>query len=275
MILSIIIWIFSVGISCSILFFTDIYRIWWADLIGLVAIPVIYLLVLGAILFILFFVGLIIKPRKENTKPSKLAYWWTFQVNYILCKLTCSIKVIGKEKVPTDRRFLMVFNHRSNWDPMVLMSEFRKYNLYFVTKPSNLNIPIAGPFMHRGGFIPVNREDNKEGLKSIVKATKIIQSNYGSIGIAPEGTRNKKLEKPLLDFHAGSFKIATKTNCPIVVAKVMNCEKIHKNFPFKRTRVIIEILDVLEYEDFKDKSTVEISSEVHNMMEESIGKETN
>lgn len=272
MFLSIFIFIVAIFISAFSLFITELYKIWWADLIGIILIPIIYLLVFGIILLILFFVGLVIKPKKEVTKPNKICYWFTYEVNYILCMLTCSIKIKGLDKVPTKSRFLLIYNHRSNWDPMVLMKIFRHNDIYYITKPSNFNIPIAGPMMQKGGFLSIDRENNKNALKTILKAINIISTDKGSIGIAPEGTRNKKLETPLLPFHPGSFKIAIKSQCPIVIALIKNCENIHKNFPFKRTKVEIEILDVKYFVDYKEQTSVELSNEIYNLMLNSLDK---
>ena len=169
----------------------------------------------------------------------------------------------------------MIYNHRSNWDPMLLMSEFTDYDLNLITKPENFKIPIMGPFIRKSGFIPINRKDSREGLKAIIKGIDYIKNDQYSIVIAPEGTRNKTLEKPLLDFRPGSFKIAYKAEVPIVAVLVTNTEKIHKNFPLRRTKVKVEIMEVIPYEDYKDRTTVELSKEIHEQMLEKLTKETN
>ena len=272
MLLSIILWFLALVINGLFVYYIVGIGV-LSVIIGLILVPVTYLLLFGLLLLIIFVITLFFNKNKDIKKSNPLCYWFTFQINHILCSLVCSIKVKGLDKIPSDGRFLLIFNHRSNWDPMVLMKVLYHKHVFFITKPSNFNIPIAGPMMKKAGFISINRENNKEGLKSILKAIDIISKDVGSIGIAPEGTRNKTLETPLLPFHPGSFKIAFKTECPIVIAKVTNCEKIHKNFPFKRTRVSIEILDTMIYNNYKDKTTVDLSNEIYEMMLDSYRKD--
>lgn len=51
-----------------------------------------------------------------------------------------------------------------------------------------------------------------------------------------------------------------------------NTEKIHKNFPFKRTIVEMDIIDVL-YDDIRTMNTVELSEKVRNIIDEDLKKE--
>ncbi len=282
MILNTIFWILAICISGTatglILYFCEFYQYWYGILsgvlIGIVAIPFVWALIFIVWLLLAFIVSLFLKLEKEVKKPSRVAYWITFQTNWILCHIACKITVINKEKVPRDSRFLIVYNHRSNFDPMLLMSEFINYEIIYITKPENFNTPIMGSFIRKSGFIPINRNDSREGLKTILKSIDLIKNDKCSIAIAPEGTRNKTLEKPLLDFHPGSFKIAYKAQVPIVVACITNTEKIHKRFP-RRTKVTVEIMETIPYDDYKDKTTVELSKELHEQMLEHITKEAN
>ena len=61
----------------------------------------------------------------------------------------------------------------------------------------------------------LDRENAKEGLKTILKAIEYVKNGI-SIFIFPEGTRNKGEELSLLPFKDGAFRIATKTGCPLI-----------------------------------------------------------
>ena len=87
----------------------------------------------------------------------------------------------------------------------------------------------------------LDRKDPRAGMKTILQAIEYIKQGI-SIFIFPEGTRNKGEELTLLPFKEGSFKIATKTGCPIVPVSINNSAEIFENHMprLKKTHVIIE-----------------------------------
>ena len=79
-------------------------------------------------------------------------------------------------------------------------------------------------------------------MKTILEGIEKIKSGI-SICIFPEGTRNRsESDLDLMEFHEGSFKLATRTNCPIVPIAMNNtCSIFEKQFPkIKKTHVVIE-----------------------------------
>jgi 1-acyl-sn-glycerol-3-phosphate acyltransferase len=135
-----------------------------------------------------------------------------------------------------------------------------------------MHIPICGPFITRAGYIPINREDPREGLKAINKAVEYMEQYDVPIGISPEGTRNKTKDL-MLPFHPGSFKIATKAQCPIVVIALHNTNLVHKRLPFRHTTIYLNVLDVVYPEDYKDMNTIEIAEKCRNEILDDLRKE--
>lgn len=78
----------------------------------------------------------------------------------------------------------------------------------------------------------LDRKDIKKGLKTILTGIDLIKSGI-SVCIFPEGTRNRnESDLDLLDFHEGSFRLATKTDCLIVPIAMNNTVSIfEKQFP--------------------------------------------
>ena len=91
------------------------------------------------------------------------------------------------------------------------------------------------------------------------------------MAIYPEGTRAKDGE--MLPFHAGSFKIATKSGAPLVITTVSNTNKIHRNAPFRKTEVRLHICEVISSEEVLASSTGELSEKTRKIMCESLGIE--
>lgn len=246
--------------------------IWWFCLRAL-------LLFAGAFVALtaLFFLGLLIcslfiDKNKPVTKANHGSRWITGEaMRFILILGRVHVQVEGVERVDRTKPFLLVANHRSNFDPFAAMQAFSGTELVYICKPSIFQIPIAGPFAHRSGFLSLNREDNREGLKTIRRAIEILTDEKTAVAVYPEGTRNKT-EATLLPFRAGAFSMATHAKVPIVVACTEHTEDVAHRFLRKRTDVTFRVLDVLTPEQFANLHTTEISDAVHAQMEAYINR---
>ena len=108
----------------------------------------------------------------------------------------------------------------------------------------------------------------RSAIITINKAAEFIRSGTASMGIYPEGTRSK--ECVLLPFHNGVFKIAQKADCPIVVLSTVGTEKVHKQTPFHRTHIYLDVLDVIDAETVKSSKTDVIGAHVRQLLTENI-----
>ena len=210
--------------------------------------------------------GRIISSKKKvYTKPSK---WARFLLNngmeYVDFHARVRVKKVGLEKIPNEP-FLLVSNHKSKFDPMIVAAILKKRDLAFITKESNMKIPLAHRLMWRNCYMPVNRADKLQSLEQFKRAAELIGSGASSVGVYPEGSRQNE-DVVLAEFHNGVFNIATKTGCPIVIITMRNTLKIHKNFPFKRTRVEMRCVQVLYKEDYASMNSAELSDHVHKIM---------
>ena len=95
----------------------------------------------------------------------------------------------GLEKLPKEGRFLFVCNHRSLFDPLMVMGYLADWNIAFISKPSNMRIPLAGDLAYAAGFLAIDRENDRAALKTILTAADYMKRDLCSIGIYPEGTR--------------------------------------------------------------------------------------
>lgn len=151
------------------------------------------------------------------------------------------LTVIGEENVPKDQPVLYVGNHRSFFD--IVLTYARCPNLTgYVAKKEILKVPLLSRWMKFLYCLFLDRDDVKAGLKTILTAIEYIKSGI-SIMIFPEGTRNKNAsDTELLPFHEGSFKIATKSGCPIIPVCISNSSALFEDHFPKVTpaHVIIE-----------------------------------
>lgn len=204
--------------------------------------------------------------NKEYTEPSVFARnLFVRGIIFINYHARIKVRVNGRNRMPRAGRFLIVANHKSNFDPMIISALYGKRDIAFLTKRSNMKIPLGGRLMHRNCFLPLDRDDKLQSLEQIKKAQSLIERDVSSIGVFPEGTRMPD-DCPLGDFHEGVFNIAIKGKCPIVVVTFKNTSSIHRNFPFHSTKVIMNIVKTIPYEEIQDKPAKQVSDEIHNIM---------
>ena len=208
------------------------------------------------------------KPR-ENDNPHFRKMIMTY-IHAVLTILPVKIRAKGLEKTPKDGRFLLVCNHIDILDPVVLLAHFKKCQLAFISKRENASMFIVGKIMHKIQCQRINRENDKEALRTIINCIKIIQEDKASVGVFPEGYTS--LDGLLHSFRSGVFKIAQKANVPIVVCTVQNTNKPFRNIKkLKRTDVHLHLIKVLQPEALAGKTAVEVGDMVHSLMAEDLG----
>ena len=189
--------------------------------------------------YILFFMEWIVgKISKEAKDYSSLRIvQWGFRV--ILAIGGVKITVKGKENI-LDEAALYVGNHRSYFDILIAYIQCERLT-GFVAKNSIEKIPSLRVWMRYLYCLFLDRDDPRAGMKTILEAIDYFKQGV-SIFIFPEGTRNDGEELSMLPFKEGSFKIATKTGCPIVPVSINNSAEIFENHipRMKKTHVIIE-----------------------------------
>lgn len=270
MLINIIFAVLSFAVTGIIYYFTGMYQHWGFYFLVIPILIVSYFIVLLLYMTFLYLFSLILKSTKAKTRPRKFYYGIIKETTYALLILArVKLKRYNTELIPKGKeKFLIITNHQSKFDPMVVFRTFKQSPIACITKPENLDIPIAGGWIKYAGFIPINRQNNFEAVKSISLASKYIKEGKATICVYPEGTRN--FNGGVNDFHAGTFKIATKANCPIVICSTYNTKSIKTNFPKHRTRVEFKILKVLYPEDYKDMTTQDIAEYAHNLIETEI-----
>ena len=217
-----------------------------------------------AILFI-FAVSFLISPKKEYNKDSKFFRFLLQSSTGIGMKIMrIRYDLQDFNKIPEGKQMLFVCNHRSNFDPLISWRVLRKHYPSFISKEENFKVPFYGRLIRRSCFMSIDRENPRNAMMTIDRASKLLIANEVSIAVYPEGTRSKGCE--LLPFHNGVFKIAQKANVPVVVLTIQGTEKVKKNYPWKSTTVRIKVVDVIPAEHVKESKTSVIADEAREMI---------
>lgn len=177
----------------------------------------------------------------------------------------------GLEKIPTEGRVMLVCNHLDNVDPVIIMHQVKKMQtLAFIAKREVASMFVVGKFMHKILCQRVNRENDREALKTILRCIEILKEDKASIAVFPEG--GIKGGNVLHPFRHGVFKIAQRTQVPIVVCTLWGTQNVfHNGLRLKPTDVDFHVLGVVQPEEIKGKTAVEVGQLVHSMMAADLG----
>ncbi|HEX6162236.1 MAG TPA: lysophospholipid acyltransferase family protein [Vicinamibacterales bacterium] len=165
-----------------------------------------YVLIAGPIALA---IGVGLKNKTALYVPGHIGVWLALGLSGI------RYRVRGREHIPK-RAVVFCSNHESNVDPPVLFRALHK-RLHVLFKAELKKIPVLGPVMVAGGFVPVERERKEASMASIDRAAESIRAG-NSFLIFPEGTRSRTAE--MLPFKKGGFIMAIKAQAPIVPVAV-------------------------------------------------------
>ena len=187
--------------------------------------------------------------------------------------LGCRIQATGLEKLPADGRFLLVSNHLADLDPGIFFTVFPQNQLAFIAKKEVRDMPIIGVLMRRILCQFVNRENDREALKTILKCISILKENKANVAVFPEG--RKSTDRYLLHrFRPGVFKMAQKADVPIVVCTLRGTQNIFPNAKKLRpTPIRLNLVEVIPAGELKGVTTVDIAQRVHSLMAADLGAE--
>ena len=208
------------------------------------------------------------KPQEKDSKFYRTALYP--YAEFLKTAVGMRIRAEGLEKTPKDGRFLLVCNHQNESDPGVLHLCFPKSQLAFISKKEAKNTFVVGAFMHKTLCQLIDRENDREALKTILKCIRLIRDDVVSVGVFPEG--GIKEEFKLNPFRPGVFKIAQKAEVPIVVCTLQGTTDLFRNIKrLKPTEVQLHLVEVIPAEELKGVTTVEIADRVHKLMADDLG----
>ena len=182
------------------------------------------------------------------------------------------IKAYGVENIPSEGSFMFFPNHQGLYD-VLAMIETSPIFFSVVVKKELMKIGFLRTVFKIMGAYAIDREDVRQSMKVIQSVSEDVK-NGKSFLIFPEGTRNKNTDDlDMLPFHEGSFKIATKTKCPIIPIAINNSADIFEaHFPkIRPAKVVVEYGKPI-YPDELDKETKKHLGEytqgiIHQMLE--------
>lgn len=210
------------------------------------------------------------KPQEEDSPVYR--FFMHLYIDLLLAIGRVHIETRELEQLPKEGRFLLVCNHQDDSDPALLLKAFPKSQLAFISKKENRTMFAVGKFMHKTLCQMIDRENDREALKTILKCIQLIKEDKVSIAVFPEG--GIKVKGKLSPFRSGVFKIAQKAGVPIVVCTLKGSTYLIKNaLRGKGAKVQLHLITVIPAEELKGVKTTEIAQRVHGLMQADLGEE--
>ena len=227
------------------------------------------------LVILLFLLMLVMAAAVDMDKPQEKdsAFYRAVAMNMIgllVPLLRIHIVEKGMEQAPKEGRFLLVCNHLHEIDPAVLLRAFPKSQLAFISKREVDNMFLIGKFLHKMLGQPINRENDREALKTIKSCIGILNEDVASVAVFPEGgIKGGHVLHPLRN---GVFKIAQRAKVPVVVCTLRGTHTVLKNaLKLKPSYVEMHLVGVIGVERIEGKTAVQIGDMVYEMMAQDLG----
>jgi len=153
-------------------------------------------------------------------------------------------RVVGRERLPWTKAAVLVANHNSLVDILVLYGLFRPFK--WVSKSSNFRIPFVGWNMVLNGYVPLTRGAADSVRRMMARCQELLAMG-APVLLFPEGTRS--VTGALQPFKDGAFRLARQANVPVIPVAVFGTYETLPKHGFllrNRMRSVVEVLDPID-----------------------------
>ena len=154
----------------------------------------------------------------------------------------------GKEKIPWDRAAVIVANHLSLVDILVIYGLFKPFK--WVAKAELFRVPFVGWNMVLNDYVRIWRGD-RESVKQMMAHCREHLARGSSLAIFPEGTRSR--DGKMLPFKDGAFRLSFESGCPLIPIAIAGSELAlpkHGLIFRQRATIKLRVLDPLDPKAF-------------------------
>ncbi len=185
--------------------------------------------------------------------------------------LSMEFHVQGLENIPmTDDSFLIIPNHQSMIDPLVLIPYFEK-PISFIAKKETKKSHVIDNVMRIVEGVYIDRDNLRQELKVIRHVINALGTNRMSWTVFAEGSRSKHEDHHMNELKAGTFKIAMDSHKMILPVAIYGSFRVlptkYKN---KINPIQVHILKPIPYEEYATKKSFEIAKMVEDRLREEV-----
>jgi fatty-acyl-CoA synthase len=199
----------------------------------------VYALVLFAVWIVPTWIAVYLAPNRRAaagiTSSALRAY---------LLLVGCRVQVRGREHLAGGSARVLVCNHTSYADTLVLMAAIG-VNYHFVAKSEVRDMPFIGTFLRKLGHFAFDRSNPRARLRQFEQIESALEHGE-SVLVFPEGTFTP--QEGVRPFHLGAFKAAVHTRCPIVPMALHGTRRLLRDDSYlpRWTPIVLTICPPLE-----------------------------
>ncbi len=182
------------------------------------------------------------------------------------------VKVTGRENIVAGRTYVLVANHLSLLDILVMFRLFKDFK--WVSKVEIFKVPGVGWNMSLNKYIPLKRGD-KASIAEMMEMSEATLRSGSSIMIFPEGTRSKTGE--MRDFKRGAFEMARSTDTaivPIVIQGTSNALPKHGFVLQGKHHISVTVLPEVPLAVVENSTADELSDHVRGLIAAEIARKS-
>ncbi|NLX82763.1 MAG: 1-acyl-sn-glycerol-3-phosphate acyltransferase [Clostridiales bacterium] len=181
--------------------------------------------------------------KAEQTKKPRT---WFYQFARLLLTPILMVlypcKLIGDEHASVTEPFILISNHQSMMDPLLLAVKLKRYEIHFIGKRELTRPRVLKWIVDHLHMVAVSRKASD--LSAMRAATAVLREGH-VLGIFPEGTRMHGI--PMESIESGTSFIALRTHVPLLPVYICGQPK-----PFRRLKMVVS--PPIAYEDLLGES---------------------
>jgi 1-acyl-sn-glycerol-3-phosphate acyltransferase len=182
------------------------------------------------------------------------------------------VRIEGREKIRPNVAYVMIANHQSLLDILVLFRVFKHFK--WVSKIENFRVPFVGWNMSLNRYIKLRRGD-KESIDQMMAACERTLAGGSSIMMFPEGTRS--VDGRLKPFKHGAFTLAQRIGAPLLPIVIQGTADAlpKRGFVLRGHHAIrVRVLDEIPYASFAPKPVEAVTQEAHDIIARQLEEST-
>lgn len=187
-------------------------------------------------LTILFGFFCFLTSLKNPKLASKL--WAVSWAKTVIFFTPSRINIIGADHISHQQSYVIVANHSSFYDILVLYG-YLNIDLLWVMKKELRKVPIIGITSALMGHIFIDRSNGRAAAAALEKTKKQLKNGTSTV-FFPEGTRNNSPQ--LLPFKKGAFKVSLDLQLPILPITLVGTNKILPRDTFNLSPGTIDLI---------------------------------